>query len=426
MGKLNNSGPEARSLRICLNPLGLNKWVKQPHYPMPSFDDVASKCSETNRFFKLDARNGYWSMELDEESSLIATFSTSFGKYRWKRYPFGIKSAQDEFQRKMEEVFEGLDIGLIIDDIAGTVKDDEDHDAKQRMVLQQAREKGVKFNQEKCILMQEVSPTLGTYSPPKEPSRPTENQGDYQHSSIRITRPATGSQLHENARKQIQSSICKNLACFDHTNKHVEIIVDASQHGLAAQLVIDEKTAAFGSRSLSKAEKRYSEIQKEMVTVTNACKHFRQYVHGRTVAINSDHKPLESILKKSIYNAPPRLQRMMIAIQNYDIQLIYRPGSEIPAADALSRLHLQETDPDTQYDSEFAVLSFLKSVPIRDSKIEQIAEQRSSDGELQLLVKTIRTGRPDHRHECNTSILKYWNHRDELTYLDGLIGVTKY
>ena len=117
---------------------------------------------------------------------------------------------------------------------------------------------------------------------------------------------------------------------------------------------------------------------------------------------------------------------MMIAIQNYDIQLIYRPGSEIPAADALSRLHLQETDPDTQYDSEFAVLSFLKSVPIRDSKIEQIAEQRSSDGELQLLVKTIRTGRPDHRHECNTSILKYWNHRDELTYLDGLIGVTKY
>ena len=79
MGKLNNSGPEARSLRICLDPLDLNKWVKQPHYPMPSFDDVASKCSETNRFFKLDAKNGYWSIELDEESS-HRTHST--GKWR--------------------------------------------------------------------------------------------------------------------------------------------------------------------------------------------------------------------------------------------------------------------------------------------------------------------------------------------------------
>ena len=123
------------SLRICLDPVDLNKWVQRPHYPIPSFDNVASKCSGTNRFFKLDARNGYWSMELGDESSVITTFSTSFGRYRWKRYPFGIKSGQGEFQRKMEEVFEGLDIGLIIDDIAGITKDEEDHDAKLRIVL---------------------------------------------------------------------------------------------------------------------------------------------------------------------------------------------------------------------------------------------------------------------------------------------------
>ncbi|KAK2713529.1 hypothetical protein QYM36_009416, partial [Artemia franciscana] len=75
-------------------------------------------------------------MELGDESSVITTFSTSFGRYRWKRYPFGIKSGQGEFQRKMEEVFEGLDIGLIIDDIAGITKDEEDHDAKLRIFVQ--------------------------------------------------------------------------------------------------------------------------------------------------------------------------------------------------------------------------------------------------------------------------------------------------
>ena len=124
------------SLRICLDPVDLNKWVQRPYHPIPSFDDVAAKCSGSNTFFKLDARQGYWSMELDEESSLLTTFSTTFGRCRWKRYPFGVKSAQDEFQRKMEEVFEGLDIGLIIDDIAGTAANTEDHDAKLRLVLQ--------------------------------------------------------------------------------------------------------------------------------------------------------------------------------------------------------------------------------------------------------------------------------------------------
>ena len=99
----------------------------------------------------------------------------------------------------------------------------------------------------------------------------------------------------------------------------------------------------------------------------------------------------------------------------------YRPGSKILVADALSRLHLPETDPDTQHDSEFAVLSFLRSVPIHDNKIQQIIEQTRIDQNLQVLVKTIAEGRPNHRHECNTAILKFWNHRDELTYMDGVI-----
>ncbi|KAK2720060.1 hypothetical protein QYM36_004089 [Artemia franciscana] len=134
-----------RCLRICFDPVDHNKWVQQPQYPIPLFDNVVSKSSGTNRFFIIDARNGYWSMELDEESSLITTFSTSFGRYRWKHYPFRIKSAQ----------------GLIIDDIAGTAKDEDDHDAKLRIVLQQAREKGVKFNQEKCIFDAENIPYFG-------------------------------------------------------------------------------------------------------------------------------------------------------------------------------------------------------------------------------------------------------------------------
>jgi hypothetical protein len=67
-------------------------------------------------------------------------------------------------------------------------------------------------------------------------------------------------------------------------------------------------------------------------------------VYGRTVDVYSDHKPLEAIMKKPLAETPPRLQRMILRLQNYDIHVIYKSGKRIPVADALSRKHLQETD----------------------------------------------------------------------------------
>ena len=139
------------SLRICLDPVDLNRAIERPHYPIPLFDEVAAKCKGAKKFFKMDAQNGYWSMVLDKPSSELTTFNTMYGRYKWNRYPFGLISVQDEYQRKMEEVFTELDIGLIVDDIAGIGCSDAEHDAKLRAVLQAARDKGVRFNKEKCV-----------------------------------------------------------------------------------------------------------------------------------------------------------------------------------------------------------------------------------------------------------------------------------
>ncbi|KAK2713261.1 hypothetical protein QYM36_009211 [Artemia franciscana] len=246
------------SLRICLDPVDLNKWVQRPYHLIPSFDDVAAKCSGSNTFFKLDARQGCWSMELDEESSLLTTFSTTFGRYRWKRYPFGVKSAQDEFQRKMEEVFEGLDIGLIIDDIAGTAANTEDHDAKLRLVLQRAREKGVRFNRDKCIFNALNIPyfghlltTEGIKADPEKTKAIANMPAPESHEQLQVllgmynylaryipnlstlnhplrelskSKTYDWTTQHENARKQIQASICKNLSYFDHKSRNVKVI----------------------------------------------------------------------------------------------------------------------------------------------------------------------------------------------------------
>ena len=72
------------SLRICLDPVDLNCWIKRPHHAVPLFEDIAAKCEGARKFFKVDAMSGYWSMVLDDESSELTTFNTVFGRYRWK------------------------------------------------------------------------------------------------------------------------------------------------------------------------------------------------------------------------------------------------------------------------------------------------------------------------------------------------------
>ena len=139
------------SIRLCIHPLNLNKSIKRPHYPIPTLDDVTSKLYGAKIFTKLDARSGYWSIPLSEDSSYLTTFSTIYGRYRFKRMPFGIISAQDEFQRRMEDAFEGLEgFFIIIDDMIVYGATQEEHDERLAAILEHALAKGIRFNKDKC------------------------------------------------------------------------------------------------------------------------------------------------------------------------------------------------------------------------------------------------------------------------------------
>ena len=67
------------NLRVCIDPHDLNKAIKRPHHPMPTFDEAIQKDQGAKYFSKLDARHGYWSLCLDDESSELTTFNTPFG-----------------------------------------------------------------------------------------------------------------------------------------------------------------------------------------------------------------------------------------------------------------------------------------------------------------------------------------------------------
>ena len=90
---------KTKKLRVYLDPRPLNAAIKREHFQIPTLDNIATRLTGATIFSKLDANHGYWQVQLDEESQLLTTFSTPFGRYCFLRMPFGIKSAQEVFQK---------------------------------------------------------------------------------------------------------------------------------------------------------------------------------------------------------------------------------------------------------------------------------------------------------------------------------------
>lgn len=144
------------SIRLCIDPKPLNKVLKLNHCPHPDIEDVLPNLSKAKVFTVLDAKNGFWHVQLDQESSYLTTFGTPWGRYRWKRMPFGISPVPEEFQRRLDTALEGLEgVKPICDDIliygVGDSYEEAvvDHDNKLVGLLERCRGKGIKLNQKK-------------------------------------------------------------------------------------------------------------------------------------------------------------------------------------------------------------------------------------------------------------------------------------
>ena len=146
-------------LRICLDPKDLNKALLHTPHPMTTIDDVIPQLANAKVFSVLDAKDSFWQVELEEESSYLTTFWTPFGRYRWLRMPFGPSSSSDEFQRRQNNALEGIPGSVsIVDDVLvfGKSATLEEaiiyHDRNPLAVLERAQQANLVFNPEKIRL----------------------------------------------------------------------------------------------------------------------------------------------------------------------------------------------------------------------------------------------------------------------------------
>ncbi|GBP16998.1 Retrovirus-related Pol polyprotein from transposon 17.6 [Eumeta japonica] len=202
------------------------------------------------------------------------------------------------------------------------------------------------------------------------------------------------------------------LKLYD-VNKPVTLTVDASSKNLGAALLQDGRPIAYAARALTKSEQNYPQIEKEALAIFFGCKKFHEYVYGKELTVESDHKPLETIFKKNIQSAPARLQRIMFILTPHLPKVIFKKGTEIPLADFLSR----DCDASNLKYEQEENLKVAVILPMSLNAKEELINAAKEDSHLQLLLKTIQQGFPEKVNELPTELQHYFNFKEELTYL---------
>ena len=153
----------------CLDPKDLNRAVLRGKYQLPTIEDVASRLNDAKVFTKLDTRNGFWhiQMDIDKKSSRLTTFHTPFGRYCWRRLPFGFCSEPEVFQRRMHEVVDGLvGVKVVADDFlvvgyGDTKQATKNHDENLVAFLRRCDKENLVLNADKLHLRQTSVPFIG-------------------------------------------------------------------------------------------------------------------------------------------------------------------------------------------------------------------------------------------------------------------------
>jgi len=443
---------EDGSLRICLDPRDLNKALKRGQHHTPTIEELSHKFAGATVFSKLDARSGYWAVPLDQESQVLTTFNSPFGRFCFKRLPFGLKTSQDVFQHAMDEILQDLQgVVSIADDITVFGNTEAEHDNNMSQLMKRAQKTGLVFNPGKCKLKASEVKFFGNiYSKEgvkpdpkkveaivklKEPSNKQELQtflgmitylsayiprlSDHTHHLRQLLQKDAEFQWHneqqvafDNLKQLITNASA--LQYFDPTKPSV-VQVDASLNALGAALIQDDKVIAYAAKSLTETETRYANNERELLACVFGAERFHTYLYGAPFVIESDHQPLEMITKKSLAAAPARLQRMLLRLQRYDYSIKYRPGKEMILADGLSRLPTSIESPQIPLNIQVCFVQF------SGQKLEEIKEATKQDNTLHQLMKYIFQGFPPRQRDLHKDIKPYWSFRDELSLENGMI-----
>ena len=210
-------------------------------------------------------------------------------------------------------------------------------------------------------------------------------------------------------------------------NLELYIETDASGKGIGMALLQSEGNErdslypiAYGSKILTSAETRYANFKHELLGVVGALEKFDYFTFSRPVVVVTDHKPLISISKNVLVNAPPCLQRLLLRLNNYNATLPWIPGKEMVFANNLSRNIVDKES----HEPTCKCLELKKEDVFLNSsgyRCLSLAKKIDKNETLVALKNMVIKGWLDKKDKCPMMLKLYWRYRDELSILDGLV-----
>ena len=454
------------NVRICVDLKRLNQAVLRERFMLPTLEDVLSKLAGAKVFSSLDAASGFWAIPLDSESSKLTTFITPFGRYAFRRLLFGISSAPEIFQRTMCQLLQNLEgVTVYMDDVLVYGSTQSEHDMRLKQVLARIEASGLKLQKRKCKIGMSsldflghhftgdgVSPSADKLQAIKSLDAPTNITelkrclgminylGRFVKNLATILQPMNAllrrdsvwrwdvsqQQAFEKAKEVITSSPV--LSFFD-PNKPTVLSVDASSYGLGACLLQSHsnelRPIAFASRSLSEAERKYAQIEKECLAAVWGCEKFTSYLVGLHFKLLTDHKPLVPlIMTKDIDRVPVRCQRLLLRLMRFDLEAEHVPGKDLVVADTLSRAPLlTQVSCDDQMVTEEVTL-FVDNIQLKGfsgNRLNEVRQATDGDGELQEIIQLTLKGWPEYARDVAPHLRKYYEFRGHLSVSEGML-----
>ena len=363
---------------MCIDFRKVNAVTETDSYPLPRVEDCINDVGKAKFISKFDLLKGYWQVPLTERAKDISAFVTSEGLFACNVMPFGMKNAAATFQRLMNIVVGSLDgVIVYIDDIVVYSNDWDTHIFRIRKLFEALSQAGLVINLAKCEIgkakvrylghevgLGEIAPKNANVQAILEMPVPTDKRSvrrflgmvGYYRRFVRnfatISSPLTNLLKKEVLFKwnaDCQESYDQLKAVLTNFpilkapdfNKPFLLAVDASDYGVGAVLSQveegEESPVAYFSKKMSEAQRKYSTVEKEVLSLIMALDHFEIYLSNNPsmLTVKTDHNPIVFINK--FKNKNRRLMRWSLILQEWNLDIQHVPGKLNIVPDTLSR-----------------------------------------------------------------------------------------
>ena len=169
---------------------------------------------------------------------------------------------------------------------------------------------------------------------------------------------------------------------------------------------------------MTNTEANYVQIEIKLLSIVFAMEKFHHNTFALHFMVQSDHKPLETIVPGPLWKSPKRLQAMKVRLQKHDITVKYHKGKEMHIADTLSRAYIPEA---VSGKENIIDVNVIQHISVSLERIKEIQHHTATDDTLQVLCRTIIQGWPESTKNVPPAIDRYTPYRNELSFTDGLI-----